>query len=252
MRRLFYCGEWIVSHSLHIHLLAAPDFFGCENVIELARREPEAVRRGLRLQEAGNAIIELLGGRSVHPVGARVGGFSRAPGMDEVRELLGRLKPLAVEAEAMVRWCAALPLPDEPQDFESVALSHPDSALPAPHRRPRTDIGKEALIGTSANGGAALHRPSVPADGQPYLVGGAVEPGFDRLPEAARTRGICIAGHRVMCSSVVARALKFCLTKPSAAGGTLTRRPSSRWFTPAATDAPGHAQTPLRTTTRRW
>ena len=36
MRRVFYCGEWIQSHSLHIHLLAAPDFFGCSNAIELA------------------------------------------------------------------------------------------------------------------------------------------------------------------------------------------------------------------------
>ena len=79
LRRLFYCGEWIQSHSLHIHLLAAPDFLGFDSAPAMARRFPEEIRRGLRLQALGNDIIRLLGARSVHPVGARVGGFYRMP-----------------------------------------------------------------------------------------------------------------------------------------------------------------------------
>ena len=75
MRRVFYCGEWIQSHSLHIHLLAAPDFFGCDNAIELAKIAPQEVRRGLRIQALGNELMELFGARSVHPVGIRVGGI---------------------------------------------------------------------------------------------------------------------------------------------------------------------------------
>ncbi|MCK7492798.1 MAG: nickel-dependent hydrogenase large subunit [Comamonadaceae bacterium] len=71
MRRVFYCGEWIQSHSLHIHLLAAPDFFGCNNAIELARIAPDEVRRGLRIQALGNELMDLFGARSVHPVGVR-------------------------------------------------------------------------------------------------------------------------------------------------------------------------------------
>ncbi|MEW6254082.1 MAG: nickel-dependent hydrogenase large subunit, partial [Planctomycetota bacterium] len=72
MRRVFYCGEWIQSHSLHIHLLAAPDFFGCGNAIELAKQAPDEVRRGLRLQALGNELMDLFGARSVHPVGVRI------------------------------------------------------------------------------------------------------------------------------------------------------------------------------------
>jgi sulfhydrogenase subunit alpha len=122
MRRLFYCGEWIESHSMHIHLLAAPDFLGFANAIELAGKYPDIVRRGLKLQEAGNAIIRFLGGRSVHPVGARVGGFWHAPSSNEAFSLLEKLQALLPEAEALVRWTASLPLPDDVQDFESVAL----------------------------------------------------------------------------------------------------------------------------------
>ena len=39
LRRLYYCGEWIESHALHIHMLAAPDFLGCEIIITLAEKE---------------------------------------------------------------------------------------------------------------------------------------------------------------------------------------------------------------------
>ena len=65
MRRVFYCGEWIQSHALHIHLLAAPDFLGYDSAPAMARDHPEEVRRGLELQAVGNALIRLFGGRSV-------------------------------------------------------------------------------------------------------------------------------------------------------------------------------------------
>ncbi len=125
LRRLLYCGEWIESHALHVHLLAAPDFFGHTSVAELAREHPEPVRRGLALQALGNEIIRLLGGRSVHPVGVKVGGFHRAPERRQVAELLQKVRRALPEAEAMVLWLAELELPSEPHDFEQVALSHP-------------------------------------------------------------------------------------------------------------------------------
>jgi sulfhydrogenase subunit alpha len=55
MRRLFYCGEWIQSHALHIHLLAAPDFLGFASAPAMAVQYGAEVRRGLALQGLGNA-----------------------------------------------------------------------------------------------------------------------------------------------------------------------------------------------------
>ncbi len=79
MRRLLYCGEWIESHALHMHLLHAPDFFGVNSGIELAERFPDEVNRGLRLKKHGNELLEVLGGRAIHPINVAVGGFYRAP-----------------------------------------------------------------------------------------------------------------------------------------------------------------------------
>src|SRR5271169_332682 len=45
LRRLLYCGEWIESHALHIHLLHAPDFLGYPDAIRLAADHPDAVKK---------------------------------------------------------------------------------------------------------------------------------------------------------------------------------------------------------------
>jgi coenzyme F420-reducing hydrogenase alpha subunit len=125
LRRLYYCGEWIESHALHVHLLAAPDFFGCESAMELARKDRAAVERGLRLKQAGNAIITALGGRSVHPVGAAVGGFWRTPHTRELALLRESLLHAREDAAACLRWTAGLALPDRVLDAEFVSLRHP-------------------------------------------------------------------------------------------------------------------------------
>ncbi len=123
MRRLLYCGEWLQSHSLHIHLLALPDYFGHDSAIGLAGDFPDEVRRGFALQDAGNQIMRLLGGRSVHPVGLKIGGFYHAPPVGEVQALLDHLTALLPEAEQLCRWLATIELPEEQQDFTSVALT---------------------------------------------------------------------------------------------------------------------------------
>lgn len=125
-RRLFYCGEWIQSHALHIHLLAAPDFVGFDSVTEMAGQYPDEVRRGLRLQALGNDLIALLGARSVHPVGARVGGFHRLPTAAESGAMLAQLEAARQDARDLVAWSAGLDLPADDQTFCSVSVSHPD------------------------------------------------------------------------------------------------------------------------------
>jgi len=122
MRRLIYCGEWIESHCLHIHMLSAPDFLGYPGVVEMARDHPREVSRGLALQGIGNALIRLLGARSVHPVGVRLGGFHHAPAQAEVAAMQARVEAALPQAQALLAWCASLPFPVVQQRFTSVAL----------------------------------------------------------------------------------------------------------------------------------
>jgi coenzyme F420-reducing hydrogenase alpha subunit len=125
LRRLLYCGEWIESHALHVYMLHAPDFLGYDSAVELARDAPAAVERGLALKKTGNAVMALVGGREIHPVNVRVGGFYRAPSRRELRTLvdpLERARELALET---VRWVAGFEFPERMVECELVALSHP-------------------------------------------------------------------------------------------------------------------------------
>ncbi|WP_415904561.1 Ni/Fe hydrogenase subunit alpha [Neptuniibacter sp. QD48_55] len=123
MRRLLYLGEWLQSHGLHIHLLALPDYFGHNSALELAGEYPDEVRRGFAIQDAGNRIMRFLGGRSVHPVGIKVGGFHKAPSISEALELKQSLQEILPQAVAMVEWLAEVEIPDHRQAFNSVSLT---------------------------------------------------------------------------------------------------------------------------------
>jgi len=111
LRRLLYWGEWLQSHALHVHLLHAPDFLGYPDALAMAREHRAVVERGLRLKHAGVAILELLGGRSVHPVSVRVGGFSRVPTTAELAGLRPELETALREAQEVVGWASALAFP---------------------------------------------------------------------------------------------------------------------------------------------
>src|SRR5208282_5863796 len=125
LRRLLYCGEWIESHSLHVYMLHAPDFLGYAGAVEMARDHREIVEQGLQMKKAGNALLALVGGREVHPINVRVGGFYRAPTSAQLRSLIDPLQRARETALATVRWAATLPFSEVEWAPELLALSEP-------------------------------------------------------------------------------------------------------------------------------
>lgn len=126
LRRLIYCGEWIQSHTLHAVLLHAPDFLGLHDAIQIAQSNPELVKKALRLKKLGNSLMECIGGRAVHPVNTRVGGFFRAPDPGAVRALIPELDWGAQAARALALEFARFDFPDDEYDYHFVSLIHPD------------------------------------------------------------------------------------------------------------------------------
>jgi sulfhydrogenase subunit alpha len=197
LRRLFYCGEWIESHVLHLYLLHAPDFLGYQDVIEMAKDHRPVVEKALRLKKIGNRIVQLMGGREIHPISAAVGGFYKTPSRPQLRELRGDLEWALETALETVRWTSSLPFPDFEQDYEFVALRHPDE-YPLNAGRLVSNHGLDIDAAEYEDHFAELHVKhsnalhSVVRGRGSYLVGplARFNLNFDKLPEVARTAAL--------------------------------------------------------------
>jgi sulfhydrogenase subunit alpha len=218
LRRLIYCGEWIESHVLHVYMLHAPDFLGYPDVITLAKDFPDVVKDALRLKKIGNDLMTLLGGREIHPISVRVGGFYRVPTRRELLAMVDDLQWAREAALAMVRFTAGLSFPDFEKDYEFVALRHPDE-YPFNDGRLVSNRGLDIDIGEydahfaeeHVEHSTALH--SVIRGRGAYLVGPLARYAlnFDRLPplvqEAAREAGLGSAVNNPF-KSIIVRSLE--------------------------------------------
>jgi coenzyme F420-reducing hydrogenase alpha subunit len=219
LRRLLYCGEWIESHVLHIYLLHAPDFLGFDDAMSMAAKHREAVTRGLRMKKAGNAIVTLLGGREIHPVNVRVGGFYKIPPAAAFRKQLDELKWARDAAADTVAWVAGLEFPEHQRDYEFVALRH-ERDYPFSEGRivssAGLDIGMQEYPAhfqeLQLRHSTALHSLRKPAN-TPYFVGPMARFNLnrDRLSKATRQLAAAHGFDRLVSNpfeSIVVRALE--------------------------------------------
>jgi coenzyme F420-reducing hydrogenase alpha subunit len=126
LRRLIYCGEWIESHVLHVYMLHAPDFLGYEDALQLAKEKPDLVKTALRMKKIGNELVRIIGGREIHPINVKVGGFYRIPRKKDLQALVDDLTWGRDRAVETVRLTATFDFPELEQDYDFVALRHPD------------------------------------------------------------------------------------------------------------------------------
>jgi sulfhydrogenase subunit alpha len=192
LRQLLYCAEWLQSHALHVYLLHAPDFLGYPDAIELARDHRDLVERGLRLKQTGNRILEVVGGRAIHPVNVRLGGFYRAPSRTELQPLTDLLRRARDDSLATVEWVSAFEFPDFDGEYDLVALHHPTEYAVLDGRIASNrglDIGVAEFDGhvteRQVSYSTALHAT---LDDRPYLVGPLARFALnaDRLQPVAR------------------------------------------------------------------
>jgi sulfhydrogenase subunit alpha len=219
LRRLLYCGEWLESHALHVFMLHAPDFLGYESAIEMARDHPDLVSRALDLKKTGNEVMRVVGGREVHPVNVRVGGWYRAPRKRELAALVEQLERAREIALGAVRVTAAFDFPDYEQDYELVALSQSgeypiDAGRIVSTRGLDIDVSEydEHFVEEHVEWSNALHSRVVGRGA--YLCGPLARfaLGFDRLSPLAREAAAGVglgAEERNPFRSIVVRAVEL-------------------------------------------
>jgi coenzyme F420-reducing hydrogenase alpha subunit len=217
LRRLLYCGEWIESHVLHIALLHAPDFLGYDSAVHMAAHHRDLVELALRLKKAGNQIVELVGGRPIHPVNVRLGGFYRAPTRAELRELADPLRRGRDDALALLSAVSTFDIPDTDMDYEFVSLRHPDE-YPMNEGRVVSSAGLDIAAAEFLEHVEEIHVPhSTALHGRligrgDYLVGPLARYNLnhDRLPPHVQ-QAAADAGVGTRCTNVFASILVRCV-----------------------------------------
>ncbi len=218
LRRLLYCGEWIESHALHVFFLHAPDFLGYEDAIRMAKDHGPTVQLALRLKKLGNEIVRVVGGREIHPINVRVGGFYKVPTKAELQSLVEELKWAIDASMQSVKFTAKLPFPDFERDYEFVSLRH-EQEYPMADGRIVSNKGlnisvqeyEQFFIEDHVEHSNALH--SVIKERGPFHVGplARFNLNFDRLSpmcqDAAKIAGIA-KGTRNPFKSIIVRAIE--------------------------------------------
>ncbi|RMD79555.1 MAG: Ni/Fe hydrogenase subunit alpha, partial [Chloroflexi bacterium] len=108
LRRLMNLGQIIQSHSLSFFHLSGPDLmlgFDSDptqrNIFGLIAAEPDVARNGIRLRQFGQEVIELLGGRKIHPAWAVPGGVRSGlteSSRDRIRSTVPEMLTIALDA----------------------------------------------------------------------------------------------------------------------------------------------------------
>jgi coenzyme F420-reducing hydrogenase alpha subunit len=193
LRRLLYCGEWIESHVLHVAMLHAPDFLGYASALHMAQDHPDVVALALELKKLGNDVVSAIGGREIHPINVRVGGFHKVPSKGDLTPLAERLKRGLDAAARLAGVVAGFAFPDFERDYEFVALRHP-LEYPLNEGRLASNHGLDVDVTEYEEHFQEEHVPhsnalhSVLRRRGAYLVGplARYSLNFDRLPEVAR------------------------------------------------------------------
>ncbi len=206
LRRLLYCAEWIESHALHIYLLHAPDFLGYESGLSLAADHRETVEMGLRLKKIGNDLLDVMGGRAIHPINVAVGGFHRAPSPKALKALLPDLEWALEASIKTLQLVATFEFPDLEMDYESVCIRRPDE-YPMNDGNVVSSRGLDVPVEEYESHFAERHRSyanalhSVRLPGETsYLVGplARVNLCFDQLSPIARREAEAMRLHRAV------------------------------------------------------
>lgn len=122
LRELLIYGSYLQNHATHLFVFAAPDFTGHASMFPLAEEAPELFNQALALKALGNELCTKVGGRSVHPITAVVGGFTHEISRDEYLALADKLEAAIPFAEQTVDLFNAFPVPDIETRGEMLAM----------------------------------------------------------------------------------------------------------------------------------
>lgn len=125
LRELLIHGETLQSHILHVCYLAVPDLFKVGSVFSLLDTHKDVVILVTRIHRLANEMCNIIGGRTTHPIRAKVGHFTMLPTKKELVELKKRLQDALSDLKLLAETFASVSnvLPDFVRETEYLSLT---------------------------------------------------------------------------------------------------------------------------------
>lgn len=130
LRQLMLAGQIIQSHTLHLYFLVIADHFNVESGLDFAKKYPADAKAILELRDFGNKLIEAIGGRSIHPLTPKVGGFTKLPDRNNLENLLSLIPASMAAAKRLFEIISGIPLPKFSRHTRYVAMFNDTGYLP--------------------------------------------------------------------------------------------------------------------------
>lgn len=125
IRELLIYGSYLQNHGTHLYVLAAPDFLGQKSVFPVADLDPVLFDNALALKQLGNELCTAVGGRSIHPITAVVGGFTHEISPDEYLKFAERMEAMLPFALQTVDVFNSFDVPDIKTEGDILAMYNP-------------------------------------------------------------------------------------------------------------------------------
>lgn len=127
LRQLMMAGQIIHSHVLHLLFLAMSDFFKASSSLDLAAQYPEETKKILALRSFGNKIVEIIGGRTVHPLTSIVGGFTKPPKREEIEKIMEEQRIMLDISKMLLEFLKKADIPQLERVSQYAAFSAEDN-----------------------------------------------------------------------------------------------------------------------------
>jgi coenzyme F420-reducing hydrogenase alpha subunit len=118
-------GQILQSHALHAYFWSLSDFFGIKSDLDLIKKYPGLTREVLKIRDWSNQLIKVIGGRAIHPISPRIGGFKKLPEKKELKALLLAQPQVFESALKIADFFKKLHYPDFKRKTEFISLHHP-------------------------------------------------------------------------------------------------------------------------------
>ncbi|MFH1029936.1 MAG: Ni/Fe hydrogenase subunit alpha [bacterium] len=122
LRKIMLAAQIVQSHALHLYFCSLPDFFRLSNNFKLLEKFPEEGKKAIIVRDYVNKVVEVIGGRTIHPINSVVGGFNVMPEEKDLAELRKEMKDILENALDLGEFFEKLKYPKFSRETSYVSL----------------------------------------------------------------------------------------------------------------------------------